>query len=172
MSEKEPSKKTFWAIWVFYLLIAFEIIYMISPFGIYYYSVYGRGLNFLNDNSSTAWLSSFFLPHIVETSSLVLNTHKDVGWMLAIIGFLAFCIGAGQIYYYKFAKKGAVTGGIYNIMRHPQYISLAICSFGLLLFWPRYLVLIMFITMLLKKVLEIALSNQEVRNRLKNTPLF
>jgi hypothetical protein len=78
MTEKEPSKKTFWAIWVFYLLIAFEIIYMISPFGIYYYSVYGRGLNFLNDHSSTAWLSSFFLPHIVKTSSLVLNTYKDV----------------------------------------------------------------------------------------------
>ena len=148
MYEKESSKKTFWAIWMFYLLIAFEIIYMISPFGIYYYSVYGKGLNFLNDNSATAWLSSFFLPHIVETSSMILNIYKGIGWTLAIIGFLAFCIGAGQIYYYKFAKKEAVTGGIYNIIRHPQYASLAMCSFGLLLVWPRYLVLIMFITML------------------------
>lgn len=148
MIEKASSKKTFWALWVFYLLIAFEIIYMISPFGIYYYSVYGKGLNFLNDNSVTAWLSSFFLPHIAETSSFLLNIYKDIGWILAIVGFLAFCIGAAQIYYYKLTRKGAVTGGIYNIIRHPQYVSLVICSLGLLLVWPRYLVLIMFITML------------------------
>lgn len=148
MIENEPVNKSFQAIWVFYLLIAFEIIYMISPFGIYYYSIYGKGLNFLSGNQFTAWMSSFFLPHIVETSSHVLNIFKDVGWVLAILGFLAFFIGAGQIYYYKFSKKGAVIGGIYKYIRHPQYVSLSICSFGLLLVWPRYLVLIMFITML------------------------
>lgn len=148
MIENEPVNKSFQAIWVFYLLIAFEIIYMISPFGIYYYSIYGKGLNFLSGNQFTAWMSSFFLPHIVETSSHVLNIFKDVGWVLAVLGFLAFFIGAGQIYYYKFSKKGAVIGGIYKYIRHPQYVSLSICSFGLLLVWPRYLVLIMFITML------------------------
>lgn len=148
MIEKEPRKKTFWAIWVFYLLIAFEIIYMISPFGLYYYSVYGKGLNFLNNNPATVWLAGFFLPHIAETSSLILNNYKDVGWTLAVIGFISFCIGAGQIYYNKFARKKAVTGGIYNFIRHPQYVSLSICSFGLLLVWPRYLVMVMFINML------------------------
>ena len=148
MIEKEPDKKTFWAIWMFYLLIAFEIIYMISPFAIYYYSIYGKGLNFLSSNPVTAWMSSFFLPHIVETSLIILNIFKEVGWGLAILGFLAFFIGASQIYYYKFSKKGAVIGGIYKYIRHPQYVSLSICSFGLLLVWPRYLVLIMFIIML------------------------
>ena len=147
MSKIKSGKKGFWGIWMFYFLIAFEIIYMITPFGIYYYSVYGKGLNLLNNNLATAWLSSFFLPHIVETSSFILNIYKDIGWTLTIIGFLTFCIGAGQIYYYKLSKKGAVTGGIYNFIRHPQYVSLSICSFGLLLVWPRYLVLIMFITM-------------------------
>lgn len=76
MIEKEPDKKTSWAIWMFYLLIAFEIIYMISPFAIYYYSIYGKGLNFLSSNPVTAWMSSFFLPHIVETSSIILNIFK------------------------------------------------------------------------------------------------
>ncbi len=32
---------------IFYLVIVFEIIYMVSPFRIYYYSTYGPSLNFL-----------------------------------------------------------------------------------------------------------------------------
>ncbi len=142
------QKGGLWAIWAFYFLIAFEIVYMITPFGIYYYSVYGKGLLFLNHSAATSWLTAFFLPHYAATSSAVLNTYKIVGWIIAPAGFLLFCIGAGQIYYSKFRNRKAVTGGIYNFIRHPQYASLAVCSFGLLLVWPRYLVLIMFITML------------------------
>jgi hypothetical protein len=41
-----------------------------------------------------------------------------------------------------------VIGGVYNLIRHPQYVSLSVCSLGLLLAWPRYLVLISFVTML------------------------
>jgi protein-S-isoprenylcysteine O-methyltransferase Ste14 len=101
------TKRTFWAVAILYVLIAFEFFYMASPFAIYFYSVYGPGLSFINNTPALAWLSSVFLPHIVvETSSVLLN--------------------------YKLARKGAVTGGIYNFIRHPQYVSLAICSFGLL----------------------------------------
>ena len=143
------TKKAFWPVVIFYMLIAFEFFYMASPFAAYYYSVYGPGLNFMNENPTLAWLSSYFLPHIaVETSSLLLGLHEPVGIAMAILGFLAFCIGAIQVYYYKLVKKGAVTGGIYNFIRHPQYASLAICSFGLLLLWPRYIVLLGFVTML------------------------
>lgn len=142
-------KRTFWAVAIFYLLIGFEFIYMASPFAIYFYSVYRPGLNFINNNPMLAWLSSVFLPHIVvETASAIVNLHNIVGAILAVFGFLAFCIGAGQVYYYKLTRKGAVTGGIYNVIRHPQYASLALCSFGLLLLWPRYIVLLSFITML------------------------
>ncbi len=90
-----------------------------------------------------------FLPHIVvQTSSFLLNLHNIIGMVLTITGFSAFCIGAGQVYYHKITRKGVVTGGIYNLVRHPQYISLIICSFGVLLLWPRYIVLLSFITML------------------------
>lgn len=143
------TKRTSWAVTIFYLLIVFEFFYMASPFAIYFYSVYGPGLNFINNTPTLAWLSSMFLPHIViETSSVLLNQHNIVGAVLAVIGFLAFCIGTGQVYYYKFARKGPVLGGIYNIVRHPQYVSLAICSFGLLLLWPRHIVLLSFVAML------------------------
>jgi protein-S-isoprenylcysteine O-methyltransferase Ste14 len=148
MIEKEPKKRTAWALLLFYFLIGFEILFMISPFGLYYYSVYGEGLNFLNDYAVTAWLCTFFLPHIAETSSPILNATKIVGWTLAVLGFLGFCAAAIPVYYRKLAKKGAVTGGIYKHIRHPQYLSLIICSLGLLLVWPRNIVMISFVTVI------------------------
>ena len=143
------KKRTFLLAAVFYLLIALEFFYMASPFALYFYSVYGPGLRFINEHPTLAWLASVFLPHIVvESSSILLDLRNVIGGVLGLFGFLAFCLGAGQVYYHKLARKGAVTGGIYNIIRHPQYASLAICGFGLLLLWPRYIVLLSFITML------------------------
>lgn len=143
------TKRTFWAVAAFYFLIAFEFFYMASPFAVYFYSVYRPSLNVINSNPLLAWLSTIFLPHIaVETASPLINLHNIVGAVLATLGFAAFCLGAGQVYYHKFARKGAVTGGIYNIIRHPQYLSFSICSFGLLLLWPRFIVLLSFIAML------------------------
>ena len=141
-------KRSFWGALAFYLLIAFEFFYMAGPFAAYFYSVYAPVLNFLNQSPALSWLSSFFLPHVVEeTSSVFINFLLTARYVLAIAGFLAFCVGAIQVYYHKFARKGIVTGGIYNHVRHPQYASFIVCSFGLLLVWPRYIVAIMFVTM-------------------------
>ncbi len=134
--------------WLFYLIIGIEILYMISPFAIYYYSTYGPSLNFLHKSPATAWLTTFFLPHYVETSSVILNAAHATGEVLMFVGFAFFVIGAGQIYFYKFTKRGAVTGGIYRVIRHPQYVALAIMGLGLLLVWPRFTVLIMYMSML------------------------
>ncbi len=136
------------AAWLAYLVIGIEIVYMISPFALYYYSTYGPSLNFLHNWSATAWLSGFFLPHYAETSSALLNSLHALGWVLAVPGLILFLISAGQIYYSKFAKKGAVTGGIYQFIRHPQYAAFAVMGFGLLLIWPRFTVLIIYVSML------------------------
>ena len=146
--QNKVIKRSFWGALAFYLLIAFEFFYMAGPFAAYFYSVYAPALNFLNRSPVLSWLSSFFLPHVVqETSSVFLNFLLTVRYILAIAGFLAFCVGAIQVYYHKLAKKGIVTGGIYNRIRHPQYASFIVCSFGLLFIWPRYIVAIMFVTM-------------------------
>lgn len=97
MIEKEPKKRTHIAMMVFYFLIVFEIIYMITPFGVYYYSIYGKGLDFIGSYRLTNWLSSFFLPHVVvETQSLFLNFYlnylRPTGWLLALLGFTIFII--------------------------------------------------------------------------------
>jgi protein-S-isoprenylcysteine O-methyltransferase Ste14 len=134
--------------WLLNLIIVFEIIYMISPFAIYYYSSYGPALNFLHNWPQTAWLSGFFLPHFAETSSWLLNTLPIFGWVLVITGLVFFAVGAGQIYYAKFTKKGEVTGGLYKFIRHPQYVAFAVMGLGLLFAWPRFTVLLMYATML------------------------
>jgi uncharacterized membrane protein YuzA (DUF378 family) len=81
-----------------YLIIGIEILYMISPFALYYYSTYGPSLNFLHQSSLTSWLTGFFLPHYVKTSSFILNYYPLFGWILIFAGLTFFLIGAGQIY--------------------------------------------------------------------------
>ncbi|WPC44742.1 isoprenylcysteine carboxylmethyltransferase family protein [Clostridium sp. JS66] len=69
------------------------------------------------------------------------------------------------MYYSKLTKKGAVTGGIYKYIRHPQYISLIICSLGLLLIWSRYIVLVSFITMIFVYYFLAQAEEQECCNK-------
>lgn len=142
------AKKALWSIVLFYLLIVFEIAYMAGPFAIYFYGVYNPVLKFFNQSVILSILNSFFLPHVArETSSVLLNIHEYIGACLAIFGFVGFCIGACQIYYSKFTRKGAVIGGVYNVIRHPQYTSFGICGLGLLIMWPRFINLLMYVTM-------------------------
>jgi len=143
------SRRSFWTATAFYIVIGFEFLYMAGPFAAYFYSIYGPGLNFLHEHPLLSWLTRFFMPHIVvETSSVLINRHNVIGASLAVLGFASFLSGACQVYYHKLAKKGPVTGGVYRVIRHPQYASFALWGFGLLLLWPRYIVLVMFITML------------------------
>lgn len=146
---KTPAIKALRGTVLFYLLIAFEMVYMAGPFAIYFYGVYNPILKFFNSSPLLSFLNRFFMPHITRTtSSPLINIHEYVGAFIAIIGFIIFLIGAVQIYYSKFTRKGAVTGGIYRFVRHPQYTSFATCGLGLLIMWPRYINLFMFVTML------------------------
>lgn len=143
------AKTSFWSALLFYLLIAFEFAYMAGPFAAYFYSIYSPALSFFNTSPIFSWLVRFFLPHIVQnTSSLFVDLHNFIGMFIAIVGFVTFCAGAIKIYLSKLRKKGAVTGGLYKYIRHPQYLAFIVCSFGLLLMWPRYLVVVSFVTML------------------------
>src|SRR3972149_2895614 len=136
------------ATWVFYLVIVCEILFMISPFALYFYSTYGPTLNFLHHSPYTAWLTQFFLPHFSETSSPLLNALPKLGGFLIVFGALMFFAGAIPIYWVKLRRRGAVTGGLYKFIRHPQYVGLVIVGLGTILVWPRFLVLVTYVTML------------------------
>jgi len=143
------ERRLLWASAAFYLLIAFEFFYMASPFAAYLYSVYGPGLDGLQNFGLSGWLLWFFLPHLVaDTQSKLVNYAEPIGITLFLVGFIGFLIGAFQIYRAKLLRIGMVQGGVYQYIRHPQYTALIIASIGLLLIWPRFLVLFSTITMI------------------------
>lgn len=149
-SESNTTEKgAFAAALVFYCLVAFEFFYMTTPFAVYFYSGYGPGLDLIADFGALNWLLRFFMPHIArETSSVLINYHEYFGMALFLGGIAAFSIGAAQIYFNKLRKKGAeVTKGLYRSIRHPQYLALMASGFGMVIVWPRYLVLIAFVTL-------------------------
>lgn len=133
---------------IFYLLIALEVILMVTPFSVYFYSLYAPVLNGLEGSPKTAWLTAFFLPHISYSGDFLLATLAYVGPVLIAIGLGIFFLCAFQVYSAKLLKKGVVKRGLYSYVRHPQYLGFSIAGLGLLLYWPRFFILIAFITML------------------------
>ena len=53
-----------------------------------------------------------------------------------------------QIYRAKLRRADAVMGGLYRYIRHPQYLALIVASIGMVLIWPRYLVLVATVTVI------------------------
>jgi len=148
MNKSSKKSKLLNLAWVPYIIILFEMLYMATPFATFFYSVYKFPLKFLNENPVLTWLIQTILPHFVETNSYFLHLLTSAGWIIMAISSILFIIGFVQIYYTKFAKKGAVTGGIYNLIRHPQYAAWILFGFGMSFVWSRLIVWIMFVTMI------------------------
>lgn len=136
------------AAWLFYVAIVFEILFMISPIALHFYATYGKVLNFLHVSPWTAWLTQFFLPHFSETGNRYLDALPDLGGALIVAGAAMFLASAVPLYWAKLGRRAVVTGGLYRLVRHPQYVALAIVGLGTILLWPRFLVLLSYITML------------------------
>ncbi len=135
-------------IWGAYVVIVLEFLFMISPFALYFYSSYGPALNVLHRWPATTWLTGFFLPHFSHSETAWLGWTKPAGFFLAGLGLLWFLAGAVQIYGAKLFRRREVTGGLYRFSRHPQYTALAVLGLGVVLIWPRFLVLVAYVTML------------------------
>ena len=136
------------AAFAFYLLIALEAIIMITPFTVYFYAVYAPVLARLEAHPWTAWLTAFFLPHITYTGEPVLTALAWLGPILLTLGLAIFLVCAGQVYSAKLLRRGVVSGGFYRVIRHPQYLGLGVAGLGLLLYWPRFLILLLYLSML------------------------
>lgn len=150
-----------WAAFLFYLAIALEVIVMVTPFTAYFYSIYAPVLNRLESNPLTAWLTAFFLPHISYTGDPILTTLAYLGPILFGLGLVIFFVCAYQVYSAKLLRRGVVSSGLYAWIRHPQYLGLGIAGLGLLLYWPRFIILIFYLTMLF--VYYLLARNEEER---------
>ena len=145
-----------------YCLIGIEIIVMISPFALYFYSVYAPILNFLSSFPLISWTTEFFLPHMVFLQDPIILGISYLQ-ILLVIGLVLFFTAVIPLYWGRFTGKGVVTFSFYGKIRHPQYLFLAISGFGLLLYWPRFIILISYVTMLY--VYYILARNEEWRMR-------
>ena len=78
-----------------YCLIGIEIIIMISPFALYFYSVYAPILNLLASSQLTSWTTEFFLPHMVFLDDPVILGISYLQ-VLMVIGLLFFFYSSGS----------------------------------------------------------------------------
>jgi protein-S-isoprenylcysteine O-methyltransferase Ste14 len=118
--------------------VILEPVWMLLPFAGF---LYGSVLQIenLNQHPQAAWLTHFVFPIL---------TGGWLGPVLVVVGFVLFCIGAGQIYYAKWRRAGVVTNGLYRFVRHPQYIALTFLGLGILLTWGRALMFLAFFLMM------------------------
>lgn len=132
-----------------YFVICLEILIMISPFAGFFYSAFNPVLLRLADHAATRWLTVFFLPHMAVPDTTFLVVLRVLGSWLFLGGMLIFFACAAQIYTAKFRRRGAVLGGLYRYVRHPQYLGLALAGAGLAILWPRMLVVVLWCLMVL-----------------------
>ncbi|MFC1824381.1 methyltransferase family protein [Thermodesulfobacteriota bacterium] len=161
MAKELHHKASKSALWVVYIVIIFEMLYMSTPFALFFYSVYGIPLKLLARYDATLWLVQNILPHFTQTKSLLINTFLHMSWPLMGIGFLIFIIGFCQVYWAKFRRRGPVVGGLYRFIRHPQYAGWVIFGFGMSIFWSRMIVWIMYVSMLFVYYLLAASEEKE-----------
>lgn len=136
------------AVWAIYILIVLEFLFMITPFlAFWYYPAYSGVLNALRASPATDWLVAFFLPHFSDTTDPALQALSAAGWWLIGGGLIVFAITAAQVYGAKFMRRTMVHGGLYRLIRHPQYTALIVVGIGVMLIWPRFIVLFALVSM-------------------------
>jgi protein-S-isoprenylcysteine O-methyltransferase Ste14 len=129
-------------------VVALEIVIMISPFALFFYAVFNPVLLALDRSPATRWLTAFFLPHMVVSPDPALSAIRVLGSVAFIVGAAVFLACALQVYAGKLLRTGPATRGLYAVIRHPQYLALAVSGFGLAILWPRFLTLVLLAVML------------------------
>ena len=180
MNARAAGRAVTTSAWVLYTLIVLEILFMVSPFAAYYYSIYATPLNALQESPYTAWLTMYLLPHFTYSDSWLVNGLILISWPLILLGIVLFVLGFCQIYWSKITRQGAVEVGLYRFVRHPQYVALAVIGLGTSLFWSRFIVVIAFVSMLciyyflaqMEERVCLAKFGESYRNYMDRTGMF
>ncbi len=146
-----------------FIIMALEVMIMISPFAFFFYSVVSPAFNFLGQHAATRWTTMFFLPHMILPPTAFLKGVRLAGSVFFIAGFGGFIICALQVYLGKILHWGIASKGLYRKIRHPQYLLLGLWGVGMAILWPRFIVLA---TLALMFVLYYFLARDEERRML------
>ncbi|MGO8761368.1 MAG: methyltransferase family protein [Desulfobaccales bacterium] len=148
---------------IFFFVMAFEVMIMISPFAFFFYSVFSPVFNFLGAHAATRWATLFFLPHMILPPTLFLQGLRVAGSVLFLLGLATFTVCALQVYLGKIFRWGIADKGLYRYIRHPQYLALGLWGIGMAILWPRFIVLA---TLAVMFVLYYFLAKDEERRML------
>ena len=96
---KQKDKKILSLSWIPYVIILFEMLYMATPFAVFFYGIYKLPLDLLASGKYTAWLVQTVFPHFTQSPSIIVNILLSLGVPLMAIGLVVFLIGFVQIYY-------------------------------------------------------------------------
>lgn len=96
MTDKTGQKFLIFGTTLAYLLIGLEVLFMITPFALFFYSVYGPILRWLASSPLTAWTTEFFMPHLVFVSDPLLVGFSYLQ-ALFVIGLGLFLLGAPSL---------------------------------------------------------------------------
>ncbi len=129
-------------------VVALEFVIMISPFAFVFYAAMNPFLLALNQSALTRWLTAFFLPHMVVPPNAFLKGVRVFGSVAFLGGMAVFLVCALQVYGGKLLRPGMAHCGLYALIRHPQYLALAVAAWGLAVMWPRFLTLTLLAVML------------------------
>jgi protein-S-isoprenylcysteine O-methyltransferase Ste14 len=157
-------KAVFRGMIVLYFIIALEVLIMISPAAGFFYAAFNPFLLSLAQTPLTRWLTAFFLPHMVSPPDTFLKIVRVAGSVLFVSGCAIFLLCAIQVYYHKLAGKRVAVGGLYSLIRHPQYLGLGLAGIGLSILWPRFLVIALWAVM---ATLYFLLAKDEERRMLE-----
>src|SRR5262250_2948904 len=91
-----------------YFFITLEMLFMVTPFALYYYSIDRPLLAAPMASAITAWLPAFFLPH------LSMEIFPNIGNLIFLLGLVGFLVGAVEVYHAKFTGRGVVARGLYR----------------------------------------------------------
>lgn len=143
-----------------------EAFLMLSPFAGFFYGGYRPALDFLSDHRATAWLNGFFLNHALITTSGFLEGQRLVGKYLFAVAIWLFLLGFLQIYVAKLIRwRGVQRYGLYMVVRHPQYLCLILAGWGLLTIWPRFFLLVLWVTMIFLYILLARFEERRLEER-------
>ncbi len=107
--------------------------------------------------------------HLLVPPDFFLKFVRVAGSVLFTLGIGVFLLCALQVYASKFFKTGPALKGLYSRIRHPQYLFLGVSGIGLAILWPRFLVVVLWIAMMLVYYLLARDEERRMRNQFPET---
>src|SRR5260370_12378733 len=96
-----------------YLAITLEMLFMVTPFALYYYSFYSPLLSGPSSLRAIAWLPAFFLPHL--STEVV----PSVAGLLFLLGLFGVFLRSFQPYYPNFTRRPVLQSCFYILLPPP-----------------------------------------------------